>query len=125
MAKQIKFGEDAIIPNGKVILDYHLPQLKVEERILAKDVSLFIRGPEKICIIGKNGCGKTTMLRKIAEELMERKDLKVSYMPQNYEDLLDVNQTPIAFLTVTGSKEEYSRIRTYLGSMKYTPDFLG
>ncbi|MBQ2706452.1 MAG: ABC-F family ATP-binding cassette domain-containing protein, partial [Agathobacter sp.] len=85
-------------------------------------VSLYIRGPEKICIIGKNGCGKTTLLRKIAEELMERKDLKVSYMPQNYEELLAVNQTPIEFLTVTGSKEEYSRIRTYLGSMKYTPD---
>ena len=118
----IKFGEDAIIPNGKVVLEYHLSELKVEERMLAKGVSLYIRGPEKICIIGKNGCGKTTLLRKIAEELMERKDLKVSYMPQNYEELLAVNQTPIEFLTVTGSKEEYSRIRTYLGSMKYTPD---
>lgn len=102
----IKFGENAIVPNGKVVLDYHLPELKVEERILARDVSLYIRGPEKICIIGKNGCGKTTLLRKIAEELMNRGDIKVSYMPQNYEELLDMKQTSVEFLTVTGSKEE-------------------
>jgi len=43
-------------------------------------------------------------------------------MPQNYEESLDENLTPVEFLTVTGDKEENSRIRTYLGSMKYTPD---
>jgi len=129
----IKFGDKIHVPNGKVILDYHLPELRVEndvetaenlekQRILAKDIRLYIRGPEKICIIGKNGCGKTTLLRKIAEELRARKDIKVSYMPQNYEESLDENLTPVEFLTVTGDKEENSRIRTYLGSMKYTPD---
>lgn len=118
----IKFGENAILPNGKVVLDFYLPELKIAERVLAKEVSLYVRGPEKICIIGKNGCGKTTLLRQIAEELKSRSDLKVAYMPQNYEESLDLSQTPVDFLTVIGSKEENSKIRTYLGSMKYTPD---
>ena len=43
-------------------------------------------------------------------------------MPQNYEDLLELDRTPVEFLSVTGDKEETTRIRTYLGSMKYTVD---
>lgn len=91
-------------------------------RILAKHIELQVTGPEKICIIGKNGVGKTTLLRKIAEQLLERRDLKAAYMPQNYEDLLELSKTPAEFLSVTGDREEEIRIRTYLGSMKYTAE---
>ena len=158
----IKFGENANMPNGKIVLDYYLDKLKIaeseaekiktaennseenkntenkaeekqikeslikesltKERLLSENISLRIQGAEKVCIIGKNGCGKTTLLRKIAEELLARNDIKVAYMPQNYEELLDMEQTPVEFLSETGDKDEISRIRTYLGSMKYTPD---
>ncbi len=118
----IKFGEKAAMPAGKTVLEYELPKLTVEDRVLAENIFLRIKGAEKVCIIGKNGCGKTTLLRKIAEELLKRTDIKASYMPQNYEELLDMTQTPVGFLSETGDKEEISRIRTYLGSMKYTPD---
>ncbi len=118
----IKFGEKAVVPAGKTVLEYTLPKLMVEDRVLAENIFLRIKGPEKVCIIGKNGCGKTTLLRNIAEELLARRDIKASYMPQNYEELLDMQKTPVEFLSETGDKEEISRIRTYLGSMKYTPD---
>jgi ATPase subunit of ABC transporter with duplicated ATPase domains len=118
----IKFGEKAYMPAGKIVLEYELPQLMVEDRVLARNIFLRIKGPEKVCIIGRNGCGKTTLLRKIATELLKRKDIKASYMPQNYEELLNFDLTPVEFLSETGDKEETSRIRTYLGSMKYTPD---
>lgn len=121
----IKFGERVKIPNGKVVLEYYLPELRAGERILAKQIALNIKGPEKVCIIGKNGCGKTTLLRKIAAEMNARKDIKVSYMPQNYEELLDMEQTPVEFLSETGDKDEISKIRTCLGSMKYTADEMG
>lgn len=118
----IKFGEKAVLPFGKTVLELDLPLLMVGERILARQVELRVRGPEKICIIGKNGCGKTTLLRQIAKELLDRKDIKAAYMPQNYEELLDMAQTPVEFLMTTGDKDEVSAIRTYLGSMKYTAD---
>lgn len=43
-------------------------------------------------------------------------------MPQNYEELLNYNRSPVEFLSKTKDKEEITRIRTYLGSMKYTED---
>lgn len=73
-------------------------------------------------MIGANGAGKTTLLKKIAEELLNRNDIKAEYMPQTYEDLLDLDVTPVDYLDKTGDKEERTRIRTYLGSLKYTPD---
>ncbi len=59
------------------------------KRILAEGIHLKIKGSEKICMIGANGAGKTTLLKKIAEELLNRNDIKAEYMPQTYEDLLD------------------------------------
>lgn len=123
-----RFGNQTAIPNGKVVLDFTLDTLRVpasknlqESIILAHNIHLFIQGPKHICITGKNGCGKTTLMRILAEELSHRTDIKAAYMPQNYEELLDLAQTPVAFLS-DGSKESISKMRTYLGSMKFTAD---
>ncbi len=120
-----KLGDkNAYIPTGKMVIEYELSKLMTPEgeRILAEGIYLKIKGSEKICIIGANGAGKTTLLKKIAEELMNRNDIKAEYMPQNYEDLLELSVTPVDYLDKTGDKEERTRIRTYLGSLKYTPD---
>ena len=117
-----KFSEADRIPAGKWIIDLTLPVLEAEGTGLARNVKLQVRGPEKVCIVGKNGVGKTTLLREIAGELLTRTDIRAAYMPQNYEELLDLGQTPVEFLSVTFDKAENTELRTYLGSMKYTKD---
>ena len=139
-----KVGDkEAKIPSGKVVLDFALEKLvkpvsgessmesgekvvglgeELAENILTRNIKLFIKGSEKVCIVGRNGVGKTTLLRKLAEELLAREDIRAAYMPQNYEELLDLNQTPVEYLCQVGDKEEVTRIRTWLGSLKYTAD---
>lgn len=114
------FGKESAVPQGKQILEYCLDVLAAGEKVLARDLFLRVKGPERIGIIGKNGCGKTTFLRKIAEELRDRQDIRTAYMPQNYEEEMDMGKTCVEFLKTDGSTEEEKRIRTYLGSMKYT-----
>lgn len=114
------FGKESAVPQGKQILEYCLDVLAAGEKVLARDLFLRVKGPERIGIIGKNGCGKTTFLRKIAEELRDRQDIRTVYMPQNYEEEMDMGKTCVEFLKTDGSTEEEKRIRTYLGSMKYT-----
>jgi ATPase subunit of ABC transporter with duplicated ATPase domains len=112
------------MPAGKTVIEYELDELKTPDgsKLLAKDIFLRVRGPEKICIVGTNGAGKTTLLKMMAKELLSRKDIKAQYMPQNYEELLDLDATPVEFLDDTGDKAIRTRIRTYLGALKYTAD---
>ncbi|MCR4598577.1 MAG: ATP-binding cassette domain-containing protein [Acetatifactor sp.] len=120
-----KLGDaGSAIPSAKWVLDYEKPELLAADgsRVLAKNLELKIRGSEKIGIVGTNGCGKTTLLSEIAALLLERTDLHAEYMPQNYEVLLNMDETPVDFLDQSGDKEERTRIRTYLGSLKYTAD---
>ncbi len=120
-----KLGDkNAYIPAGKTVIAFELSTLMTldNKKTLAENINLKIKGGEKICIVGANGAGKTTLLRKIAEELLSRKDIKAEYMPQNYEDILNPAVTPVDFLDKSKDKEERTRIRTYLGSLKFTAD---
>ena len=110
------------IPGGKTILDLHLDELTTGGQILSRNVELFIRGPEKILIIGENGAGKTTLLRVIADQLLEKPDLKCAYMPQNYQDLLPASLSPVEFLHTDGTKDQLTEIRTHLGALRFTRD---
>ena len=118
----IRFNRQRKMPAGKTVLDYRLAELRAGNRTLARGVELFVRGPEKVCIVGKNGAGKTTLLRLLASELLSRADLRACYMPQDYEELLELDETPVDYLVPSGDKDELTLARTYLGSMRYTAE---
>lgn len=117
-----KFHGTETLPAGKTVLSLELDELQAGGRLLAQKIHLEVRGPEKICITGRNGAGKTTLLKQLAGQLLDRTDLRAAYMPQDYEDEMDFESTPAAFLSRTGDKDEVTKIRTFLGSMKYTAD---
>lgn len=116
----VKFHNDDKIHDKKVILDFKLVELKMSNNILSKNIELFVIGKEKLAIIGSNGIGKTTLLKLIYDNLKVRTDIKVGYMPQNYEELLDESSTVLDFVKDEYTKEEETLARTYMGSMKFT-----
>jgi len=85
-------------------------------------ILLNIHGPRRIGIIGKNGTGKSTLLKEIWETVHGRKDITAAYMPQDYTEVLDYNMPVIDFLATNMRKDTITKVRTYLGSMKFTPD---
>ena len=109
-------------PAGKVVIDASLPTLCAGGRVLCRDVRLQVRAGEKLLITGRNGVGKSTLLRVLWADVQRRGDLRAFYMPQDPCDLLDLTKTPVELLAVTHEKDETTRNRVALGSMKFTPE---
>lgn len=112
-------GGKSAFPAGKTVLRLDLPELRAGERLLARNVRLWVTGPEKIGIVGPNGVGKSTLLKLVADALLPRTDLRAAYMPQDYGDLLLGERTPVEILAPGGHREDVTRARTLLGNMKY------
>lgn len=117
----LSFFPEIDVPGNKDILRLDLPVLQAGDTVLARDIKLDIIGPEKICIIGANGTGKTTLLRRILPEL-DKLNIRYGYMPQDYTDRMDPEGSAIDYLTVTHMKDEHTRIRTFLGCLNFTPE---
>ena len=112
-------GAKSALPAGKTVLRLDLPELAAGGRTLSRSVRLWVDGPEHLGIVGANGAGKSTLLKLAAEMLLSREDIRAAYMPQNYNELLLEDKTPVELLAPSGHKDDITRARTLLGSMKY------
>ena len=110
------------LPAAKTVLDLDCPALSIDGQTLCQDIRLTVRAGEKLCICGKNGVGKSTLLRFIRDTLKKRADLRVFYMPQDPGELLDLRLSPVELLAPSGEKDALSRAGLLLGSMKFTAD---
>ncbi len=69
-------------------------QIKYEDKTIFQPISFEIKNGDRIAIVGKNGIGKSSILKLILEnriqyngELKLANDLKISYVPQNTDNL--------------------------------------
>jgi len=116
------FFEPLRVNPNKVILDLKEDELKIGDKLLSKNVSLRVLGKDKVCIIGDNGKGKSTLIRKIYELLKDREDINVGYMPQNYAEVMDDEITPLAFLWDGSDLSKRAKVQSHLGALRFTSE---
>ncbi len=115
---ELFFPDNVLVPKGKTILDFECDTLEIDGCILSKNITLLLKGPEKIVITGKNGCGKTTLLKTIQKHFLKHSDLNVGYMPQSY-DLLENYESVLTFLNATHDRPREARVRKMLGAIGF------
>ncbi|MGK0255284.1 MAG: ATP-binding cassette subfamily F protein 3, partial [Mariniflexile sp.] len=91
---------------------------------LFSDVSFVINPTDKIALMGKNGAGKSTMMKIIAGEqtatrghVRAPKDMVIAYLPQHLlteDDCTVFEEAAKAFKQVFAMKEEMERLNTEL-----------
>lgn len=108
------------LPKDKDLLRLDLDQLRVGDRLLAKNIRLHVRGNERIGLTGTNGCGKSTLLALIRDQLSERKDLSFFYFPQEWNHFTDDQASALDFLDPLGSAMVRQEASTLLGSLQFS-----
>lgn len=96
------------------------------EKVVFTNAEIEIRRGEKVALVGRNGEGKTTLMRVIMGELDpfsgESKvghNVNIGYFAQNQEDILDKKQTVYQTLESISPDDIRLRIRDILGAFLF------
>ena len=117
---QLFFSDIQPLPASKVLIQLEKENLSIGERVLTQELQLTVRGQEKIGIIGPNGIGKSTLLAKLQQLLSTKIEIALGFMPQDYHKKLQLDLSPIAYLSKTGEKEELQKIQSHLASLNFS-----
>jgi ATP-binding cassette subfamily F protein 3 len=89
-------------------------------------VSIVVERGEKISLVGRNGEGKSTMLKVITGDITFEgnvkigHNIKIGYYAQNQPDLLDINKTVLQTIDDVAVGEIRTKIRDILGSFLFS-----
>ena len=85
--KELPINLDYEKRSGRDVLVISNFSLYVENRLLIENINLKINYGEKVCVIGDNGCGKSTLIKNIvndvSNDIILGSNIKIGYIPQN------------------------------------------
>ena len=96
------------------------------QKVVFRHADVEIKRGEKVALIGRNGEGKTTLMRVIAGELQPISgearlghNVQLGYYAQNQEDILDKNETVFSTLDRIAVGDIRSRLRDLLAQFLF------
>ena len=95
-------------------------------KVVFRNADIEIKRGEKVALIGRNGEGKTTLMRVIMKELFPLEgeatvghNVSIGYYAQNQEDILDPSETVFGTLDRIAVGDIRTRLRDILGAFLF------
>jgi ATP-binding cassette subfamily F protein 3 len=124
---QMKLAFEDTPESGKDVLILEDISIGYDGVPLAGEINQVLRAGERVALVGPNGCGKTTLLRVIAEKLAPLAgrvrlgtNVKLGYYAQEQETL-DPESTPLETITRVAAMSE-TDIRSFLHYFLFAGD---
>lgn len=114
-------------PSGKDVLKVSKIRKSYDAKLVLQGISFTIQRGQKVALIGRNGIGKSTLLKIIMGS--EKADsgtyewgyeAHISYFAQEHKEMAQEHATVLAWLEAQNTKEPISKLRATLGSMLFS-----
>mgnify|MGYP000550196190 FL=1 len=100
-----------------------------KQKLLISDFNINVAAAERICVVGPNGKGKSTLLKLLAGELLAdsgqikyHPDVKKGYFEQGSVKTLVDNRTVLAEILISNPDGDRQRARNVCGAMMFSGD---
>lgn len=114
------------VRSGELVVNGRALTKAYGNHLVLKDVDLDIKRGEKVAFVGKNGEGKSTLVKMIMNEIPYEGELKIGhnvnigYFAQNQADLLDSDMTVLETVDVVAEGDIRKKIRDILGAFLFS-----
>ncbi len=119
--------QEASFPGRKMLEAKNLRFAYIEDELLIEDFSVEIEKGERVAIIGKNGRGKSTLLRLIGNDLvpnsgsMEFSDnTRIGYFGQTHVDRLNSSHRIEEEIALANSSLNFTEVKAIAGCMMFS-----
>ncbi len=103
--RKIRLNQTEVGRSGKIVIEAFNLKKSFGERLLFKDAKVNVFYQDSVCIIGENGCGKTTLLKLLLGEIEPDagtvklgSQVIIGYLPQQV-DFKDEDQTVLEYFS--------------------------
>jgi len=114
--------------SGKVVVEAHDLSKNYGEKHIFSGVEFYIRKGEKVALVGKNGVGKTTLLKILTQNLEHSGEYKIGhnvsigYFAQNEAEKLDTSKTVFETIDEVAIGDIRTQLRGILGAFLFGGD---